>query len=98
MLSCREKKKDSQSAPPSMFQAAWIAVKAKSSPPPTPHLCFTQPSTGGCCVIRDLDRALKPGPHSNLLHPERTNASDEAAEGKSKVMDRDTLKERAAGT
>lgn len=43
----------------------------------------------------DSDRALKPGPHSNLLHPERTNTSNEAAEerGKSNVMDRDTLKE-----
>ena len=39
------------------------------------------------------DRALKPGPRSNLLHPERRNARDEAADGraKSRVMVRDAL-------
>lgn len=35
------------------------------------HRFFPQPSTEGCCVIRDSGlRALKPGPFSNLLHAE----------------------------
>lgn len=41
----------------------------------------------------DSDRALKPGPHSNLLHPEKKRAPERRqrkGEGERRVMDTQT--------
>ena len=45
----------------------------------------------------DSDIALKPGPRSNLLHPEKKNARKDAAEGKERVMDKDTDRDGDGG-